>query len=107
MNLVAGGGAETPKKDRGFFGFITPRGAKGSKIKIKVGLYNLNADYPYLESARFQPLNLKCDFLVSKFAFTFNTCTATSRAITRTTPTHPAATRAAEAAGMTRWGAAG
>jgi hypothetical protein len=27
---------------------------------------------PQLESARFQPLNLKCDILVSKFAFKCN-----------------------------------
>ena len=29
----------------------------------------MNAVDPQLESARFQPLNLKCDILVSKFAF--------------------------------------
>jgi hypothetical protein len=30
-----------------------------------------------LESAWFQPLNLKCDFLVSKFALNVTCCTAT------------------------------
>jgi hypothetical protein len=33
-----------------------------------------HASTPQLESAWFQPLNLKCDILVSKFAFTFNLC---------------------------------
>jgi hypothetical protein len=37
-----------------------------------VGLYKLNSVDPQLESAWFQPLNLKCDLLVSKFAFKFN-----------------------------------
>jgi hypothetical protein len=32
----------------------------------------LNGVDPELESAWFQPLNLKCDLLVSKFAFKFN-----------------------------------
>ena len=36
------------------------------------GLYKLNPDYPQLESAWFQTLNLKCDILVSKFAFKCN-----------------------------------
>jgi hypothetical protein len=34
-----------------------------------VGLYTLNAVDPQLESARFQPLKLKCDILVSKICF--------------------------------------
>jgi hypothetical protein len=38
----------------------------------QVGLYKLNAVDPALESAWFQPLNLKCDILVSKFAFKCN-----------------------------------
>jgi hypothetical protein len=39
----------------------------------EVGLYKLNSvDPPWLETACFQPLNLKCDILVSKFAFKFN-----------------------------------
>jgi hypothetical protein len=37
-----------------------------------VGLYKLNAVEPWLESAWFQTLNLKCDILVSKFAFKCN-----------------------------------
>jgi hypothetical protein len=37
-----------------------------------VGLYKLNPDYPQLESAWFQPLNLSSEKLVSKFAFEFN-----------------------------------
>jgi hypothetical protein len=40
----------------------------GKPIKLsKVGLYKLNAVDPWLESAWFQPLNLKCDFLAFKF----------------------------------------
>jgi hypothetical protein len=34
-----------------------------------VGLYTLNSVYPWLESAWFQPLNLKCDFLVLRLCF--------------------------------------
>ena len=34
-----------------------------------VGLYKSNAVDPQLESARSQPLSLKCDILVSKCAF--------------------------------------
>ena len=34
----------------------------------------LNAVDPKLESAWFQPLSLKCDLLVSKFAFKFSLC---------------------------------
>jgi hypothetical protein len=37
-----------------------------------VGLYKLNPVDPYHESAWFQPLNLKCDILVSNFAFKCN-----------------------------------
>jgi WD40 repeat protein len=38
----------------------------------EVGLYKLNSVYPQLESARFQPLNLECDVLVSNFTFKFS-----------------------------------
>jgi hypothetical protein len=38
---------------------------------LMVGLYKVeNSVDPELESTRFQPLNLKCHLLVSKFAFT-------------------------------------
>jgi hypothetical protein len=43
-----------------------------------VGLYNLNPVDPQLESAWFQPLNLKCDILVSKICFSNSTCTTTA-----------------------------
>jgi hypothetical protein len=39
-----------------------------------VGLDKLNAVDPQLESVWFQPLNPKCDFLVSKFASKCNLC---------------------------------
>jgi hypothetical protein len=43
-----------------------------------VGLYKLNSVYPAIESASAwfhpQPLNLKCDILVSKSAFKCNLC---------------------------------
>ena len=38
----------------------------------EVGLYKLNPVDQQLESAWFQPLNLKCNFMVSKFAFKCN-----------------------------------
>jgi hypothetical protein len=38
---------------------------------------------PRLESAWFQPSRLKCDILVSKFAFSSSICTATPRALAR------------------------
>ena len=41
-------------------------------VELEVGLDELNAVDPELESAWFQPLNLKCDFLVSYFAFKSN-----------------------------------
>ena len=44
-----------------------------NKILV-VGLYKLNAVDPQLESTWFQPLNRKCDLLVSKFAFNLNLC---------------------------------
>jgi nitrile hydratase len=54
-------------------------GAKGVVERVcgvfpnpEVGLCQVNAADPQLESAWFQPLNLKCDILVSKFAFKFN-----------------------------------
>jgi hypothetical protein len=37
-----------------------------------VGLYKLNAVDPYLGRNWFQLLTVKCDILVSKFAFKFN-----------------------------------
>ena len=37
-----------------------------------MGLYKLNPVDPQLESAWFQPLKLKCDFLVSNFAVKLN-----------------------------------
>jgi hypothetical protein len=40
--------------------------------RVKVGTYDFNAVDPHLETAWFQPLNLKCDILVSKFASKFN-----------------------------------
>jgi hypothetical protein len=40
--------------------------------ELTVGLSKLNAVYQWLESAWFQPLSLKCDNPVSKFAFTCN-----------------------------------
>ncbi len=44
------------------------------------GRYRLNpVATQSLESARFQPLNLSSGFLVSKFAFSNSTCTATAR----------------------------
>jgi hypothetical protein len=43
-------------------------------------VYKLNPFDPWLESARFQPLNLKSETLVSKFAFSHATRTATLRA---------------------------
>jgi hypothetical protein len=42
--------------------------------QLVVGLYKLSSDDPFLESAWFQPLNLKCDILVSNFAFKCNLC---------------------------------
>jgi hypothetical protein len=36
---------------------------------LRWGLYPLNSIEPSLEITCFQPLNLKCDLLVSKFAF--------------------------------------
>jgi hypothetical protein len=47
---------------------------------LEVGRYTLNSVVdPQLESARFQPLSRSSDVLVSKFAFKFTACTATSR----------------------------
>jgi hypothetical protein len=48
----------------------------------EVGLHKLNSIYPEFESAWFQPLNLKCELLVSpgfKVCFRIPTCTATPR----------------------------
>jgi hypothetical protein len=46
------------------------------------GVYKLNAVDPQLESAWFQqPLSLQCDILLSKFAASNSTCTATKWAI--------------------------
>jgi hypothetical protein len=87
-------GAQSPKRERqspspsggaaGKRGSGTPNflkktaSVKGKQALGKVipaspvGLYKLNAIYPDLESAWFQPLNLLCDILVSKFAFKIN-----------------------------------
>ena len=45
---------------------------ESQRADYEAGLYKLNPVDPQLESAWFQPLKLKCDFLVSKFAFKFN-----------------------------------
>jgi hypothetical protein len=48
------------------------RAARGGRRPAAVvGLYKLNSVDPELESAWFQPLNLKCDILLSIFAFRF------------------------------------
>jgi hypothetical protein len=50
------------------------------RVRAAVGLYKFNLDDFELESAWFQPyLNLQCDVLVSKFALSNATCTATLR----------------------------
>jgi hypothetical protein len=47
-----------------------------------VGLYKLNAFDPWIESIWFQPLILKCAFLVSNhYIFSNPTCTATLRLV--------------------------
>jgi hypothetical protein len=40
--------------------------------KAKVGLHKETSVYPELQSPWFQPLNMKCDILVTNFAFIFN-----------------------------------
>jgi hypothetical protein len=45
-------------------------------MRVMVGLCELNAVDPWLESAWSQPLNLKCENPVSKFGFSDATCTA-------------------------------
>jgi hypothetical protein len=49
-------------------------GIKYVRAMIEVGLYKLNPADLLLESAWFQPLNLKCSILVSKSAFKCNLC---------------------------------
>ena len=64
----------------------TPSSTRGRMSPCTVGLYKFSSVDPIaLESAPglvTQPLNLKCDILVSElaFEFDFNLCTATTRA---------------------------
>jgi hypothetical protein len=49
-------------------------GASEEEVRRDIlgGAVQVESIDPELESARIQPLNLKCDILVSKFAFKFN-----------------------------------
>jgi hypothetical protein len=77
----------------------TPRGCWRNPKRPPVGLYKLNSVYPIeLESAWFQPLNLKGDFLVSKMLLSNSTCTATPRRYER----RAADTNSFEPAGLAR-----